>query len=30
MDQIIYPAQGTLDDWAYAGSWSQSAKYKCK
>lgn len=21
MNQIIYPAEGTFDDWAYAGSW---------
>jgi len=21
MDEIIYPASGTFDDWAYAASW---------
>lgn len=21
MDKVVYPAQGTFDDWAYAGSW---------
>lgn len=22
MDEVVYPADGTLDDWAYAGSWA--------
>jgi hypothetical protein len=21
MNEVIYPASGTFDDWAYAGSW---------
>ena len=29
MNQAIYPASGTLDDWAYAGSWDQTVPKKC-
>ena len=29
MNQVIYPAQGTLDDWAYAGSWDSSVPKTC-
>lgn len=30
MSEVIYPAVGTLDDWAYSGSWSQSTPPQCK
>lgn len=30
MSEAIYPARGTLDDWAYAGSWGTTTPKKCK
>lgn len=30
MSESIYPANGTLDDWAYGGSWDTSVPLKCK
>lgn len=29
MDRVVYPAEGTFDDWAYAGSWAESVPFKC-
>lgn len=29
MTESIYPAAGTLDDWAYAGSWDNTVPKKC-
>jgi hypothetical protein len=29
MNEVVYPATGTLDDWAYAGNWDQSVPAKC-
>jgi hypothetical protein len=29
MDEVVYPARGTLDDWAYAGSWFSSVPPTC-
>ena len=29
MTESVYPAPGTLDDWAYAGSWDPSVPHRC-
>lgn len=29
MDEVVYPAEGTFDDWAYAASWAESVPPKC-
>ena len=29
MNEVIYPASGTLDDWAFSASWAVDVPSKC-